>query len=640
MAITTLESDKTVKVPYGFKGEKITIAEMIKTKEFTSLEPLFAERILDMIRDNPSIGILKGGGGRTEEQVRNLFYANYKKINDAPDYENDASKYEEIKSGKLKWNPEDSQWYRRATDRTVAVPGGSWHEGGYAVDFTGNIDLAGKVSKNYQLEQVTGTGETHHFQPLGVPISKRMFLELKNNYGIDAIKTPLSPDLLLYINKEIASNVPRHPQRIKKVLDAALAKFKTTLPGADEKTVREQFLTFAGQSASAVKVDWSQVREITPTTVAKAIAPRTTTTSTIPATTTTGVPKTTTTTVKPTTTTIPAGLTPLEIMQNTAAEYANNLSTTTTMAPQTTTTMPVTTKPPKPTSTTMAPTTTTTAPPATQPTVPRPGQSSTSTTTSTLPPRSTTTNPGQSVAPTTTIPTQNDVPVGIAPTLSNPATLSADGGQYALGVSGRRIYNSKGVLVSYEGYKYTNPTTGVVSQPQYFTGDEDALYGLSIEALSTLQNAMYNVGRLGKGYTPGVVDSKTTSAYKSLLVTANGYGEDFETTISRLATTGSSARGGALTQYRVSNDADVRAIMNKVSQQTLGRKLGEGDLNRLSGLYRELERTSGQSNAAEIVQPPQVETFTQNKLEEMFPEDTNARQFGSYLTAIEKKYNL
>jgi len=631
MAITTLESDKTVKVPYGFKGEKITIAEMIKTKEFTSLEPLFAERILEMIRDNPSIGILKGGGGRTEEQVRNLFYANYKKINDAPDYENDVSKYEEIKSGKLKWNPEDGQWYRRATDRTVAVPGGSWHEGGYAVDFTGNIDLAGKVSKNYQLEQVTGTGETHHFQPLGVPISKRMFLELKNNYGIDAIKTPLSPDLLLYINKEIASNVPRHPQRIKKVLDAALAKFKTTLPGADEKTVREQFLTFAGQSSSPVKVDWSQVREITPTTVAKAVAPRTTTTSTMPTTST--LPTTTTTTVPKT------GLS-LEAMQNTAAEYANNLGTTTTMAPQTTTTMPVTTKPPKTTSTTMAPTTNTTVPTETQPTVPRPGQSPASTTTSTLPLRSTTTNPGQSVAPTTTVPTQNDVPSSIAPTLLNPATLSASGGQYALGVSGQRIYNSSGKLLKYEGYKYTNPTTGVVSQPKYFTGDEDALYGLSIEALSTLQNAMYNVGRLGKGYTPGVVDPKTTSAYKSLLITANGYGEDFETTISRLATTGSSARGGALTQYRVSNDADVRAIMNKVSQQTLGRKLGEGDLNRLSGLYRELERTSGQSNAAEIVQPPQVETFTQNKLEEMFPEDTNARQFGSYLTAIEKKYNL
>ena len=290
MAITLTPSDKTVKVPYGFKGEKITIAEMVETKEFTSLEPLFAERILNMIRDNPSIGILKGGGGRSPEDVRKYFYANYTKINNAPDYENDPAKYEQIKAGKLKWNPEDGEWYKMTGRGVYAVPGGSWHEGGYAVDLTGNVPLAGKVSKNYQIEQILGQGETHHFQPLGVPTSKRMFLELKKNYGIDAIKTPLPPDILLYINKEIASNVPRHPERIKKVLDAAIAKFKSSSPGSDDQTVFKDFLTYAGQSASAMKVDWSQVREITPTTVAKAVAPNTTTTTT------TVKPKATTTT--------------------------------------------------------------------------------------------------------------------------------------------------------------------------------------------------------------------------------------------------------------------------------------------------------------------------------------------------------
>ena len=286
----------------------------------------------------------------------------------------------------------------------------------------------------------------------------------------------------------------------------------------------------------------------------------------------------------------------------------------------------------------MAPPTTTTTTPPTQPTVPRPGVT---TTTSTLPPRPTTTKPGQSSAPTTTVPTQNDVPI-ISPLLTNSGVLSDQGGSFAIGVSGRRLFDETGKLVSYEGYKYKSPITGELSEPLYFEGDEKKpLYGFSIEQLSTLQNAMYDVGRLSKGYSPGVVDAKTIAAYKGILATANGYGEDFETTITRLASGGASARGGQLNQYRVSSEADVRAIMNKVAQQTLGRQLGEGDLNRLSGLYRDLERTSGQNNTtAEIVQPPQVETFTQNKLEQMFPEDTNARQFGSYLTAIEKKYNL
>ena len=284
------------------------------------------------------------------------------------------------------------------------------------------------------------------------------------------------------------------------------------------------------------------------------------------------------------------------------------------------------------------PMTTTTNPPS-PPTIPVPGAT---TTTSTLPRRPTTTNPRQSPAPTTTVPTQNDVPTNISPTLRNSGIVSSDGGSFAIGVSGRRIYGPDGALVKYEGYKYKSPITGEESVPLYYEGDDTkTLYSLSVESLSTLQNAMYNVGRLSKGYSPGVVDPKTISAYKGILATANGYGEDADTTLTRLASGGAAARGGQLNQYRVSSEADVRAIMNKVAQQTLGRQLGEGDLNRLSGLYRDLERTSGQNNTtAEIVQPPQVETFTQNKLEQMFPEDTNARQFGSYLTAIEKKYNL
>ena len=282
---------------------------------------------------------------------------------------------------------------------------------------------------------------------------------------------------------------------------------------------------------------------------------------------------------------------------------------------------PMEKNPPTPTPTTTLPKqTSTTSSLPTQPTIPRPGATTT--------------------PPVTTAPTQNDVPTAIAPGLLNPATLSAEGAQYALGVSGRRIYNPTTKTFKYEGYKFTSPTTKVVAEPKYFAGDEDNLYGLSIEELSNLQTQMYNVGRLSKGYVPGIVDSKTTSAYKSLLVTANGYGEDLETTLSRMKTTGASSRGGQLNQYRVTNDADVKSIMNKVAQQTLGRKLGEGDLNRLSTMYRNLEQQAGTSTSAQVVTPPQIETFAQNKLEQMFPEDTNARQFGSYLTAIEKKYNL
>jgi len=606
MAITILESDKTVKVPYGFKGEKITIAEMIKTKEFTSLEPLFAEHILEMIRDNPSIGILKGGGGRTEEQVRNLFYANYKKINDAPDYENDASKYEEIKSGKLKWNPEDSQWYRRETSKTVAVPGGSWHEGGYAVDFTGNIDLAGKVSKKYQLEQVTGTGETHHFQPLGVPISKRMFLELKNNYGIDAIKTPLSPDLLLYINQEIASNVPRHPQRIKKVLDAALAKFKDSLPGADDKTVREQFLTFAGRSASPAKVDWSQVREITPTTVAKAVVPRTTTTttsttSTLPTTTTTAASTSTTMAPQTTTTTSPEQVGGQRSLAPSQSEYGVRPS-----QPVSTTTIPVTNTTMKPTSTTMSPSTTTTMPPT---------------------------------------PTSTTVPV-------TASTLPGEIGAEDVIDFGIRKSYAGGVNPNYKGLeKQTGYATSNTSTPYAYTSEDwQTILQYSPAKVISIQKQLM---KAFPGFTPGLLgdktDPKTIKYFKLALGRINSLsveessplrGEKLDSQLNSLTKIPAAASGGSanLPSYQLSNPADLKAVFKKAAQDSIGQNLGEGDLNRLVESYQaqQLQYQKSVSTGGTTVQAPNAETFARNSIEKDFGDQVNIQKMDNIFSSIDQ----
>jgi len=627
MAITNLDSDKTIKVPYGFNGEKITIAEMVKTKEFTSLEPLFAEHILDMIRDNPSIGILKGGGGRSEEQVRNLFYANYKKIADAPDYENDASKYEEIKSGKIKWNPEDSQWYQRVTNKTVAVPGGSWHEGGYAVDFTGNVDLAGKVGKKYQLEQITGTGETHHFQPLGVPISKRMFLELKNTYGIDAIKTPLSPDILLYINKEIASNVPRHPQRIKKVLDAALAKFKTSLPGADEKTVREQFLTFAGQSASPVKVDWSQVSNPTPTTVAKAVVPRTTTTTT-----------STTSTLPPTTTTTsPKTGTPLEIMQNNAAEYANN---------------PTATVPPS--TTTLAPQTTTTVPPSTTTTVPEQvgGQRSLAPSQSEYGAR-----PSQPTPTTTTIPVTNTTMKPTSTTMSPsttttqpPTTQSTIPGS---GATAADVFTGN-TTASYAGgidpnYKGITKQTGYGTDGYtYTTNDWQSIFELTSNEVITVQQQLM---KAFPGFVPGVLgdktDSKTIKAYKQALSRINLLNQDTASPlrgktvlnqIELLTKNPAAQTSTALPSYQLNNPIDLKAVFKKAAQDSLGHNLGEGDLNNLVETYQaqQLAYQRKVSTGGVVTAPPSPQTFATQSIQKDFGDEVDIKKMDNIFSSIDK----
>jgi hypothetical protein len=407
--VELVEADYTTKVPYGFKGEKITIAQMVETPEFKSLEPIFASRILQMVREKPTFGILKGGGDRPEPEVRALFYRNYKQISGDVDYEKDNKKYEEIKSGKIKWNPEDGKWYaRRPGKSTAAVPGASWHTGGYAVDITGNISDAAKLAKKYQVEQVIGTGETHHFQPAGVPDSKRMFLELKNTYGIDAIKTPLSPDILLFINKEIASNVPRHPQRIKKVLDAAIDKFKRDSGSDDDKSLIS-IVTDFGRKESGTKISWGDVGTVTPKRVAAAV-------KVDPVKSKADVFKNT-----------PPGFDPRPVASRPRVGSPPTTTTTTTQPPTTTTISqpaPTTTQR---ASTSQAATTTTSPPnriippPAPVPTFP----STTATpTTTTAPPVSTTVAPTTTLKPLTPT-TVRPVPTSIPPTSSSTSTSSS-----------------------------------------------------------------------------------------------------------------------------------------------------------------------------------------------------------------------
>lgn len=274
--------------------------------------------------------------------------------------------------------------------------------------------------------------------------------------------------------------------------------------------------------------------------------------------------------------------------------------------------------------------------------------------------------PGASTfgSPSTTTPTPTTTPASggskISPNLQNPGILEeADGMtyKYAIGVRGRKVFDESGKIVRYEGYRYfdTNKTLQSRSaaeasvesmygqMPKYYSGDEDQIFNMSLEDLSSLQRAMNAIGLLGDKYSPGVADNATRAAFTNLLEVANGYGEEFEDSIMRLAASG--GRGGKkLTQYRVSSEADVKAIISRVSRETLGRNLAEGDLTRLAQMYRNLEREAGLAAGSEtqqqVVAAPSPETFAESQLGQMFPEETNARQFGSYLEAIKEKYQI
>jgi hypothetical protein len=282
-------------------------------------------------------------------------------------------------------------------------------------------------------------------------------------------------------------------------------------------------------------------------------------------------------------------------------------------------------------------TTTTTPTQPTQPTVPAAGQYGATTTSS--------------------VPTSTPTPASgggskISPDLQS-GVLVEDGGatyQYAIGVKGRKVFDENGNLIKYEGYKYTRYQNGKYGamptqvEPKYFSGDEDKIYNLSVENLSSLQKAMNAVGLLGDKYAPGVADNATRAAYVNLLEVANGYGEDTDAAIMRLASVGAGTGKGKLDQYRVSSELDIKNVINRVSQQAIGRKLGEGDLNRLAKMYRELEKQAGLAAASTTLQQvesaPSPEAFAESQLGKMFPTETNARQFGSYLEKIKERYQL
>lgn len=286
-----------------------------------------------------------------------------------------------------------------------------------------------------------------------------------------------------------------------------------------------------------------------------------------------------------------------------------------------------------------------TTPPTTTPT-PRP-------TTTTTPTQPTVPGRGAYGSTTTTVPKTQVTPGAggsrVSPDLQNSGILVEEEGdisRYAIGVRGRKVFDEKGNLIRYEGYKYFGrkgfEKTGEV--PKYFQGDEDQIFGMSVENLASLQRAMNGVGLLSDKYAPGVADNATRNAFMNLLEQANGYSEDYNATILRLAAVGAGGRGRQLTQYRVSNESDVKAIISRVSRETLGRNLGEGDLKRLAQMYRQLEAeaglAAGSETQQELIAAPSPEAFTESQLGQMFPEETNAREFGSYLEAIKNRYQL
>jgi hypothetical protein len=212
-------AEKDPLVPWGYAPPtknkpdeygRIRLSQIPNDPLFKALDPAFAANILRMITDNPSIGIAESG--RTEKGVTDLFFKRYKPTNEKLDI-NDPKVYKAFSEGKYK-EYEGKIYKLKKGMSAAAVPGASYHSRGFAFDMAGNHDLAGKVAKNYNINQVLSTNEDWHFQPMGSPDGFRVIKFLRDNYGYDIVNNPLPQDALDYINKNFSSNAPSHPKHV------------------------------------------------------------------------------------------------------------------------------------------------------------------------------------------------------------------------------------------------------------------------------------------------------------------------------------------------------------------------------------------------------------------------------------------
>lgn len=204
-----------------------------------------------------------------------------------------------------------------------------------------------------------------------------------------------------------------------------------------------------------------------------------------------------------------------------------------------------------------------------------------------------------------------------------------------------------------EGYKAQRPDIqGPASAtsdprqiaPRYAEGSQYDPHGLSPEVRAQMQVQLDSAGLYDKGDTIrlGVWDDTTVAAYTKLLKFANQGGYDVPTALQQLGTLtaaeraerglGSVGKGGAGGSSRqplvvsLSNPTDLRALVRRTAQKTLGQGISEEQMNHFVGAYQQLERqyqqqAYEQAGAAggTVIEAPSVEAFAEQQVEAADP---------------------
>jgi hypothetical protein len=164
-------NDNSIMVPYGYNGNRISLSELKNKPDFQSLKPRFRERLIQMMRVNPNVGI--GGGSRDSGAQERMFLSRYQRTNEETN---------------IFWN---GSYWKHVSGAAAAPPGRSMHEIGLAADLVGDLDWMNAHASEFGLQHFAGVNnEPWHVQPDDLPRSRSEYEKQGAPWGTDGGYNP------------------------------------------------------------------------------------------------------------------------------------------------------------------------------------------------------------------------------------------------------------------------------------------------------------------------------------------------------------------------------------------------------------------------------------------------------------------
>lgn len=241
---------------------------------------------------------------------------------------------------------------------------------------------------------------------------------------------------------------------------------------------------------------------------------------------------------------------------------------------------------------------------------------------------------------------------GLGGATFTPTGVISEGKKYeqAIGVEGQRVTEIATGTRTYEGYMAPSQQARISSglgvpfvpnlpkiEPRYFSEDIDKLGSMSRGYIAQWQMKMNQAGLLGNEFTMGVADNSTLSAYREVLGVANREGISDAEAVSLIAQRKVKLGGGSVTRYRLTNQADIEAVVDAVSQQLLGRTLDEGQAARIARAFQqeELAAQKAYARGGAVEEAPTAQQFVTSAIEKDFGDQVDTRKLGGIFGALD-----